>query len=419
MPAGGEDRAREFYAGILGLSEVAKPATMAANGGAWFKTGDVELHLGVDHDFKPAKKAHPAMLVRDLDKLASLCQAYGAEVEWDDRYPGVRRFYVHDPFGNRLELMQASADSQPSASELALLKEFLGNLAYRTREALHGASPDFGAFDAGHGSPTPERLLRHMRGVIGAARVRFVGESYVAEPLATLVEEAAALRDAIIDLAAQAERGPWDSVNSPTRLLPGPLAEAMTLVGQLELLRRLTGDTDSVPRADRITTPVLPDVLTPGLAVVFCGTAAGNESARRRAYYAGPGNAFWPTLFKVGLTPRQFAPEEFRSVLDHGLGLTDLAKLASGPDAGLSSADFDRDELRTKVLQYAPRVLAFTSKKAAMTFLDVKPIPYGLLDETIGETRLFVLPSPSGAARGHWNARHWADLAKLAHDYLT
>ncbi len=80
-------------------------------------------------------------------------------------------------------------------------------------------------------------------------------------------------------------------------------------------------------------------------------------------YYAGPGNAFWPTLVKVGLTPRQLAPEEFRNVLDHGLGLTDLAKGASGPDAGLRPADFDRDELRTKVLHFSPHVLAFTSKR--------------------------------------------------------
>src|SRR5690606_10382691 len=163
-----------------------------------------------------------------------------------------------------------------------------------------------------------------------------------------------------------------------------------------------------------MSTSVLPDVLGPGLDIVFCGTAVGHESARRRAYYAGPGNAFWPTLFKVGLTPRQLAPEEFLNVLDHGLGLTDLAKSATGPDDGLRPTDFNRDELRTKILRFSPRVLAFTSKKAAMTFLDVKLVPYGLLDEALGETRLFVLPSPSGAARGYWDVSHWFDLARLA-----
>ena len=70
MPEGGEDRAREFYAGVLGLSEVQKPAMLAMNGGAWFKSGDVELHLGVERDFAPARKAHPALLYRDLDWLA-------------------------------------------------------------------------------------------------------------------------------------------------------------------------------------------------------------------------------------------------------------------------------------------------------------------------------------------------------------
>src|SRR5690606_34449289 len=128
MPEGGEDRAREFYAGVLGLSEVPKPAPLAVNGGAWFRAGEVELHLGIERDFTPARKAHPALLVRDLDQLAMLCRAYGAEVEWDDRYPGVRRFYVHDPFGNRIELMEAPADPQPEAAERDLLKAALGNL---------------------------------------------------------------------------------------------------------------------------------------------------------------------------------------------------------------------------------------------------------------------------------------------------
>ncbi len=76
---------------------------------------------------------------------------------------------------------------------------------------------------------------------------------------------------------------------------------------------------------------VLPDVLAPGLRIVFCGTAVGSASARRRAYYAGPGNSFWPTLFTVGLTPRQLRPEEYATVIEYGLGLTDLAKSIAGP----------------------------------------------------------------------------------------
>lgn len=164
---------------------------------------------------------------------------------------------------------------------------------------------------------------------------------------------------------------------------------------------------------------VLPDVLTTGLAIVFCGTAAGSESARRRAYYAGPGNAFWPTLFKVGLTPRQLAPEEYPLLLEHGLGLTDLAKRVSGQDRVLVQADFSRADLESTVVRYAPGILAFTSKKSAMTFLDRQRVPYGLLEDTIGRTRLFVLPSPSGAARGYWDIGHWAELARLARETLS
>lgn len=117
MPAGGEDRARAFYAGVLGLSEVAKPGSLAEDGGAWFKSGDVELHLGVEIDFQPARRAHPALRVRGLDQLAAIVKASGSEVEWDDRYPGVRRCFVHDPFGNRIELMEAPAHPQPEPEE--------------------------------------------------------------------------------------------------------------------------------------------------------------------------------------------------------------------------------------------------------------------------------------------------------------
>jgi TDG/mug DNA glycosylase family protein len=138
------------------------------------------------------------------------------------------------------------------------------------------------------------------------------------------------------------------------------------------------------------------------LAVVFCGSAVGSASARRGAYYAGPGNAFWPTLFEVGLTPRLLEPNEYRQVLDYGLGLTDLAKHVSGSDEVLSDRDFDRTGLRAKIVRYEPRILAFTSKRAAVEYLMCR-VQYGLLAETIGDTRLFVLPSPSGAARRFWD----------------
>jgi catechol 2,3-dioxygenase-like lactoylglutathione lyase family enzyme len=104
MPAGGEEAARRFYAGVLGLAEVSKPAPMRATGGVWFEPG---IHLGVEADFRPAGKAHPGLRMADLDAAAARLQAAGADVEWDTRWPGVRRFYTHDPFGNRLELLEA------------------------------------------------------------------------------------------------------------------------------------------------------------------------------------------------------------------------------------------------------------------------------------------------------------------------
>ena len=161
-------------------------------------------------------------------------------------------------------------------------------------------------------------------------------------------------------------------------------------------------------------TDVLPDVLDSNLKVVFCGTAAGTVSGRLGAYYAGPGNAFWRTLFEVGLTPRLLAPEEYPLLLKFGLGLTDLAKGVSGADSMLSGEHFGSEDLRAKVQRYRPKVLAFTSKRAATEFLG-RPVPYGLLDQRIFDTLLFVLPSPSGAARGYWHLTPWRDLAILRH----
>lgn len=108
MPPGDEGRAVEFYAGVLGFEQVPKPEPMRASGGVWFRSGGVELHLGVEADFRPARKAHPALRVDGLDDFARRCEAAGYSIEWDVRYPGVRRFYVSDPFGNRIELLEIS-----------------------------------------------------------------------------------------------------------------------------------------------------------------------------------------------------------------------------------------------------------------------------------------------------------------------
>lgn len=107
MPPGGEAMARAFYTGQLGLTEVPKPMPLAARGGCWFQRGTVQLHLGAEADFRPARKAHPALLVDDLAALAAALEAGGMTLRWDDELPGVMRCHIDDPFGNRIELIQA------------------------------------------------------------------------------------------------------------------------------------------------------------------------------------------------------------------------------------------------------------------------------------------------------------------------
>ncbi len=161
------------------------------------------------------------------------------------------------------------------------------------------------------------------------------------------------------------------------------------------------------------TVDVLPDLLMPGLRVVFCGTAAGAVSAARGAYYAGPGNRFWEILAATGLTPRRLSPDEFRQLPLFAIGLTDLAKSVSGADVDLPRGAFDRDALRRRIVAVRPTALAFNGKKAASVFLD-KPGPliaYGRQAPIPDFPEVFVLPSTSGAARGAWEPRPWHDLA--------
>jgi predicted short-subunit dehydrogenase-like oxidoreductase (DUF2520 family)/catechol 2,3-dioxygenase-like lactoylglutathione lyase family enzyme len=106
MPPGQESRAEDFYARILGLQPMPKPQHLRARGGCWFSDGEVEVHLGVEESFKPALKAHPAFLVRELDGLRSRLNAAGVEVAYDTQLNGHNRFYVSDPFGNRLEFIE-------------------------------------------------------------------------------------------------------------------------------------------------------------------------------------------------------------------------------------------------------------------------------------------------------------------------
>jgi len=107
MPKDQEDAARRFFVDLLGMAEIPKPANLAKRGGCWFQAGNVHLHLGVEEPFTPARKAHPALLVDDLEALVTRLTSAGADMRPDEPLKGFARTYVSDPFGNRIELMQA------------------------------------------------------------------------------------------------------------------------------------------------------------------------------------------------------------------------------------------------------------------------------------------------------------------------
>lgn len=155
---------------------------------------------------------------------------------------------------------------------------------------------------------------------------------------------------------------------------------------------------------------VLPDVLVPGLAAVFCGNAAGKVSAQRGSYYAGPGNCFWPALHEVGLTPVRLAPEEFRRLPEFGLGLTDACKGRYGSDAEVGTAGHDATRVEQSIARVAPRHLAFVGKQAAKVVLG-RPVDYGLQPEPFAGATVWVLPSPSGLARRFWSVEPWREIA--------
>ncbi|GAA5079517.1 VOC family protein [Streptomyces similanensis] len=105
-PPGSEGDLRAYYAGVLGMTEIPKPPLLAARGGCWFQAGSVQLHLGIEEDFRPARKAHPGLRVRGIEAYAARLAERGAPVTWDDHLPGHRRFYSEDPVGNRLEFLE-------------------------------------------------------------------------------------------------------------------------------------------------------------------------------------------------------------------------------------------------------------------------------------------------------------------------
>jgi len=166
-----------------------------------------------------------------------------------------------------------------------------------------------------------------------------------------------------------------------------------------------------VPRASSRNRHLVPDLLAPGLDLVFCGTAPSPASFKVRAYYANPGNAFWPTLHAVGLTPERLAPARYPELLTFGIGLTDLNKTEYGSDHELSPHAMDAAALHAKLRRFRPAAVAFTSKHAASLALGIKSPAYGRQAEPIEGTVAFVLASPSGRARSFWTLAPWREVA--------
>jgi TDG/mug DNA glycosylase family protein len=161
-------------------------------------------------------------------------------------------------------------------------------------------------------------------------------------------------------------------------------------------------------------TDVLPDVLGASLRVVLCGTAVGTASARAGAYYAHKQNKFWKILDQTGLTPALLSPHQYRELLQHGIGLTDFVKTHSGMDHQIPLAELAEDSrtrLRAAMLKFRPAFLAFTSKTGGQRFLG-GPRAYGEQAERIGNTRIWILPSTSGAANGSWRPELWHRFAE-------
>lgn len=159
---------------------------------------------------------------------------------------------------------------------------------------------------------------------------------------------------------------------------------------------------------------ILPDRLKLGLKLVFCGTAAGRQSALQQAYYAHGQNKFWTTLHQIGLTPRLFTPHDYEKLWDLDIGLTDIAKHAYGMDHQLPKEALGAQAvaaLKARILKARPCLLAFTSLNGGRKVMGPGAVA-GEQREKLGDTRVFILPSPSPLAANHWDMEPWRDLAK-------
>jgi double-stranded uracil-DNA glycosylase len=159
---------------------------------------------------------------------------------------------------------------------------------------------------------------------------------------------------------------------------------------------------------------ILPDRLKPGLKLVFCGTAAGRQSALQQAYYAHGQNKFWKTLHETGLTPSQFLPHDYEKLWELGIGLTDIAKQVYGMDHQLPKDALGPKAiaaLEARIRKVKPAILAFTSLNGGRKVMGPKAVA-GEQPQRMGDTRVFILPSPSPLAANHWDIKPWRNLAK-------
>jgi TDG/mug DNA glycosylase family protein len=169
-----------------------------------------------------------------------------------------------------------------------------------------------------------------------------------------------------------------------------------------------------VPACEREEAHRLPDVLRDNLDVVFVGTAAGRRSVEAGIYYAHGGNFFWPTLRTIELTPHRFTPQDFSKLQDVGIGFTDLSKSSCGMDHDVVVTREDLANFTGKMRLHKPRAIAFTGKKAASLWLRRRTdrIRYGRQKARENDfCEIFVLTSPSSAARRYWNLAPWHELS--------
>jgi double-stranded uracil-DNA glycosylase len=171
------------------------------------------------------------------------------------------------------------------------------------------------------------------------------------------------------------------------------------------------GEAVTLPQA---TPDILQDVLQDGLQIVLCGTAVGTASALAGAYYAHKQNKFWKILYETGLTPQLLQPHQYRDLLRYRIGLTDFVKTHSGMDHQIplsELAEMSRARLSAAIATFRPQFLAFTGKNAGQRFLGGKR-DYGEQTERIADTRIWILPSTSGAANGSWRPEIWHRFAE-------